>query len=231
MVDDCDLYLLDKYKWYIRKDDMVYTKINKETIYLSRLIMYNEIIIFESEHNCKAVVDHIHHNRLDNRRSKLRVVSQNDNMMNRTKQINNTSGYKGISITVSGTYAVDIKYKNKRYRKTLKSMEEAVEWRKNIINELNILEPILNDIDYNEYLIKEKYTYTDEHKKNISRGNIGKKHTEETKIKMSKAHMGMLHTEETKLKISEIQKGNKRSEKTKLKISDGLKKAYYEHRR
>lgn len=34
-----------------------------------------------------------------------------------------------------------------------------------------------------------------------------------------------------KLKISEIQKGNKRSEKTKLKISDGLKKAYYEHRR
>lgn len=42
-------------------------------------------------------VDHINLNRLDNRRSNLRVVTQAENMVNRTLSARNSSGYKGVT--------------------------------------------------------------------------------------------------------------------------------------
>ena len=42
------------------------------------------------------VVDHINHDTLDNRRCNLRLATTSENMMNRIKQSNNTSGYKGV---------------------------------------------------------------------------------------------------------------------------------------
>jgi len=41
-------------------------------------------------------VDHKNLNKLDNRRQNLRICSHSGNMMNRVKQNNNTSGYKGV---------------------------------------------------------------------------------------------------------------------------------------
>lgn len=44
------------------------------------------------------LVDHINMNRLDNRRSNLRMCNKSENMRNRGKQANNVSGFKGVCL-------------------------------------------------------------------------------------------------------------------------------------
>jgi hypothetical protein len=57
-------------------------------------------------------VDHINGNSLDNRRDNLRLVTPQQNAMNRGPQINNTSGYKGVSWNKrSKKWQVSVRYK------------------------------------------------------------------------------------------------------------------------
>lgn len=98
IVDAEDFETLSRFKWYAMKDrDGSYKAVRncrcpltgkQHTILMSRQIM-----------NCPVdmEVDHINHDTLDNRREKMRICTRSQNMMNRKKYRNNTSGFKGVT--------------------------------------------------------------------------------------------------------------------------------------
>lgn len=79
------------------------------------------------------VVDHINRNRLDNRKSNLRVVSHRTNGFNKGKQSNNTSGYVGVSWEKSrNKWETHIKINRKKiFLGYFDDIEEAASVRKN----------------------------------------------------------------------------------------------------
>lgn len=81
-----------KYKW--RQDSLaghVVITIGKK--YSRRLLRLHRLIIGAKD---KQLVDHINGNVLDNRLKNLRLANKSKNGMNRGKQKNNKSGYKGV---------------------------------------------------------------------------------------------------------------------------------------
>lgn len=73
---------------------------------LSRLIM--------SVADENKYIDHINGNPLDNRRSNLRVVSHQENMMNKKTYKNNTSKIKGVNLNKKGLWVARIQVGNQR---------------------------------------------------------------------------------------------------------------------
>jgi hypothetical protein len=94
IVDDEDFEWLNQWKWQYdshgyatRKLWIIGGKGKTEKIYLHRLIMDNPT---------NKEVDHINRNKLDCRKSNLRLVTHSQNLLNRPANSNNTSGYKGV---------------------------------------------------------------------------------------------------------------------------------------
>lgn len=82
-----DLEDYDKIKDY-------YWRIDKSGYVMSTDgIIMHVLIMNPSENKC---VDHIKHNKIDNRKSQLRLVTYTQNAINRKKQSNNTSGATGV---------------------------------------------------------------------------------------------------------------------------------------
>lgn len=73
---------------------------------LSRLIM--------SATDKNQCIDHINGNPLDNRRSNLRVVTHQENMMNKKNYKNNTSEIKGVNLNKKGLWVARIQVGNQR---------------------------------------------------------------------------------------------------------------------
>ena len=83
----------DDYEKYVKKNsfqmnDNGYVRFGKG-IKLHRVIM--------NVNDPKTDVDHINGNKLDNRKSNLRLCNRSQNCMNRGKPSNNSSGFKGVS--------------------------------------------------------------------------------------------------------------------------------------
>lgn len=82
-----DYNLIKEYCWRTAKDNYIVTKYN------NTLIMQHRIITQVSD---DYEVDHIYHNKNDNRKEKLRICTRIENSMNQLIAKNNTSGYKGV---------------------------------------------------------------------------------------------------------------------------------------
>lgn len=122
IVDEQDLPLVKDFNWKLsiagHRKQLAYavSKMNGKNISLHRLLITSE---------CKHV-DHINGDGLDNRKANIRPATQGQNLMNRGKQINNTSGYKGVSRTGKDKWKAMIQFEGKDYYAgSFKTKEEA----------------------------------------------------------------------------------------------------------
>lgn len=79
-----DEHLLEKFVW--RQNNFGYWKNNKRQ-YLHRLVMSAPKGL---------VVDHINHDKNDNRRENLRLCTHQENLFSQVLRINSTTGFKGV---------------------------------------------------------------------------------------------------------------------------------------
>jgi hypothetical protein len=115
IVDDDNYENLSKMKWQAKNngDNIVYAITFKRNEKMYGFLMHRIIM------NCseKERVDHINHNGLDNRKENLRVCTQSQNMANRRKNKNNTSGYKGVSfLNDRNKFRAEITHNNIHYK-------------------------------------------------------------------------------------------------------------------
>ncbi len=102
LLDNEDYSWAIKYKWHIRNG------------YAYRSIFKNNKVLNFSLHReimkplKNEIIDHINHNKLDDRKCNLRKCNSSENNRNRTSHKNTSSNYKGVNINV-------IKNKNKNY--------------------------------------------------------------------------------------------------------------------
>src|SRR5258708_31028872 len=110
IIDDEDFEKINQFNWYYGKNSYATRdiKINKKR---KSILLHREII------NCldNQMVDHINGNTLDNRKENLRICTKSQNGMNRGKQKNNTSGYKGVHFyKANKKWQAYISYNSKR---------------------------------------------------------------------------------------------------------------------
>lgn len=131
LLDVADLEIVKTKRIYV--DKCGYALIEK-TKALHRYIMGED----------KKLIDHINHNKLDNRRSNLRVCDYSINGINK-KCMSNT-GYIGISRRKDGNYMVTV---DRKYCGISKSLAEAIKLREQNLDDSRLLE-------YNTYVAEGK---------------------------------------------------------------------------
>lgn len=92
LVDNEDYIWLSKYNWHFSGNGYAQTDIKVNGVWKSKSM--HRLIMNPLEN---MQVDHIDHNIFNNQKSNLRVVTSNQNRMNRLKQINGISKFKGVS--------------------------------------------------------------------------------------------------------------------------------------
>lgn len=96
LVDDEDFEYLNQWKWCINnKGKNLYAVRSDYSIKgkSSCILMQRQIMNV----NKGYVVDHVNQCTLDNRKINLRICTHTQNLHNRGKNINNTSGHKGVT--------------------------------------------------------------------------------------------------------------------------------------
>lgn len=97
LIDNEDFELVSKYKWTVDSYGYAtawqYSTITQNTKFTSMVK-----IIMPPYNTKKLKCDHIDGNILNNQKSNLRLCTHRENLRNRKKPKNNTSGFKGVRI-------------------------------------------------------------------------------------------------------------------------------------
>lgn len=95
IVDPEDYNRLSQYKWYLSSSGYAVRTVYKDDgiRWMGKMPMHREIM---GNPPYGVYVDHINHNRLDNRRSNLRLCTPQENSLNRSLNRNNTLGFRGV---------------------------------------------------------------------------------------------------------------------------------------
>lgn len=112
LIDDEDSELVSQHHWHVDGLGYARTNIWKDGRKQSAPRMHR-LVMRVTDPNIH--VDHINGDKLDNRKSNLRLCNRKQNLQNRTKQSNNQSGYKGVVFDKSrGRWRAEIGYNGKR---------------------------------------------------------------------------------------------------------------------
>ena len=90
IIDADDLERVQHYYWSIDKDGYITSNDNS-----AKIKLHNFVLGFTPRN--KTYADHINRNRLDCRKSNLRIVTAQQNSMNKSRQKNSTTGYIGVT--------------------------------------------------------------------------------------------------------------------------------------
>lgn len=94
MVDDADHEWLNDFKWFYHK--LGWSGRQSKRINGKQSIIYMHRAILGAPKGVE--IDHINHNKIDNRRKNLRLCTRSQNMMNMRKGKMSKDGYKGVYI-------------------------------------------------------------------------------------------------------------------------------------
>lgn len=96
-IDAEDIPIIEKNSWYINGGGYLFHRDSK-----TRKPIRMHRAVLGLTHEDKTVVDHINHNKTDNRKCNLRIVSQAENCMNNIQRSSNTNGFTGVHISKNG---------------------------------------------------------------------------------------------------------------------------------
>ena len=95
-MDDCDYDYLMQWCWHAGKGGE-YAVRDTRSLDRSRGTILQMQDVVAKRHGLVGKVDHKNRNKFDNRFRNLRKATCSQNGANRTKQVNNTSGFKGVT--------------------------------------------------------------------------------------------------------------------------------------
>jgi len=129
LVDVEDHDYLSKFKWYIDGRGYAYRRNKVKGKYYTV-----KLHVILTGRPSGFIVDHINGNKLDNRKSNLRIATQTVNGYNSKLSKNNTSGFTGIQWRAN-RWEAKCKYKYKNiYLGRYKHIEEAISARNKFVN-------------------------------------------------------------------------------------------------
>ena len=119
LVDEFEAKIVGSRNWHLDSHGYPQARMG------ARMVLAHHVVMWKPK---GKQIDHINHDRLDNRKSNLRVVSHSQNRMNVGKYKNNSTGFRGVYLhRGSGKYVASIQADNvRRHLGRFDTTEEAV---------------------------------------------------------------------------------------------------------